>query len=176
MAHEWELNQQNLITFVMVDAASIEVAGLGNTFTLEVSKNGAAFVASGGTKAEIGSGWYSYLSTAAEANTPGPVSIRVTGAGSLQQNLEYVVIDRNVLATERTYTVYDSLGAVLPDVRVEVYTDAAGTQLFNVYNTDTFGVARDMYGDKPRLQAGTWYFYRYKHGYSFNNPDTEVLT
>lgn len=85
------LNSTNLVTFVMVDAGGTEVTGLGSGFTLQVSKNGGAFGASAGAKAEIGNGWYSYQLTATECNTIGPISIRVTGAGCVQQNLYYKV-------------------------------------------------------------------------------------
>jgi len=84
-------NQQNLIEFVMVDSSNVEVPGLGAGFTLEISKNGGAFVASAGAKSEKGSGWYEYLTTAAESDTIGPIAIRVTGAGAMQQNLAYRV-------------------------------------------------------------------------------------
>lgn len=80
----WEPNQQNLITFVMVDTNGSEVSSLGAGFTLELAKAGGAFAASAGTKAEMSDGWYSYLTTTTEADTPGPVSIKVTGAGDLR--------------------------------------------------------------------------------------------
>jgi hypothetical protein len=81
------------IRFVMIDAAGVEVAGLGNAFNLFIGKSGAAFVAGTGTKAEISNGWYSYIVTAAETDTPGPLAIYVTGAGAVQQNLIYDVRD-----------------------------------------------------------------------------------
>jgi len=80
------------ITFVMVDTAGTEVTGLGTGFTLQVSKNGGAFGASAGTKAEIGSGWYSYVFAVAETDTAGPLAVKVTGAGAVQQNLLYNVV------------------------------------------------------------------------------------
>lgn len=91
MIHEWTPNQRNRITFTLVDSDNTEVTGLGTAFTLEVSQNGGAFGVGAGTKAEISDGWYSYLATAAEADTPGPVSVRVTGTGIVQQNLVYYV-------------------------------------------------------------------------------------
>lgn len=85
------INQAHLIEFVLVDAAGTEVTGLAGTFTVQVSKNGAAFAASTGVKAEIGSGWYSYTLTAAETNTAGPLAVIITGTGAVQQNLLYTV-------------------------------------------------------------------------------------
>jgi hypothetical protein len=85
------LDATNRITFVMINLGGTEVAGLGSGFTLQVSKNGGAWAASAGTKAEIGSGWYSYIFTAGECDTEGPISVKVTGAGAVQQNLAYQV-------------------------------------------------------------------------------------
>lgn len=85
------LDSANTITFVMIDSSGTEVASLGAGFILQVSKNGGAFAGSAGTKAEIGNGWYSYIATAGECDTAGPLSIRVTGAGCVQQNLVYNV-------------------------------------------------------------------------------------
>jgi hypothetical protein len=86
-----QANSEQLITFVLVDIDSVEVTGLGSTFTLEISKNGGAFAAGTGAKAEIGDGWYSYILTNNETNTPGPLSIRILGAGTVQQNLLHTI-------------------------------------------------------------------------------------
>lgn len=86
------INETKKITFVMVDSAGVEVTGLGTGFALQVSKNAGAFGASAGTKAEIGSGWYSYVFTATETNTLGPLAVKVTGAGAVQQNILYEVV------------------------------------------------------------------------------------
>lgn len=177
MSFDWKLNQSNLITFVIVDAANTEVIGLGGTFSLSLSKAGGAFAASGGTKAEIGSGWYSYLATAGEADTPGPVSIAVTGAGAVQQNLEYVVRERNVNAVEYTYIVTNSV-TTLPIAGVEVWftTDAAGNNIVWVGTTDAAGVARDAQGGLPFLDPGPYYVWKQRAGYTDDqNPDLEVV-
>ncbi|MCC7208326.1 MAG: hypothetical protein IT323_13545 [Anaerolineae bacterium] len=173
----WTLNQQNRITFVMVDAAGAEVAGLGNTFTLEVSKAGAAFAASAGVGAEIGNGWYTYLSTAAEADTVGPIAIRVNGAGCVQQNLEYVVAQRTPNAIAFTYTVIDS-ATLLPVEGVEVWftTDAGGSNVVWTGVTDAFGVARDANGALPLLDPGVYAVWRQKPGFTTVNPDWETVS
>jgi len=80
-------------------------------------------------------------------------------------------------AVEWTYTVTDS-GTGLPvgGVRVTVSTDLAGTNNIWQGNTDIFGVARDVNSDLPRLDPGTYYFWKYKSGYiDDQNPDTEVV-
>jgi len=175
MLRDWTLNQQNRIAFVMVDNTGTEVAGLGSGFTLEISKNGGAFVGSAGTKAEIADGWYTYLSTAGEADTIGPVAVKVTGAGAIQQNLEYVVKQRSVNALEFTYTVTDGVNPI-EGVEVWITTDVGGSNMIWTGATDSLGIARDINQEKPWLDAGTYYFWSQKTGYSFVNPDTEIVS
>jgi len=171
------VDQAQLITFVMVDAAGLEVTGLGNAFALEISKNGGAFAFSTGAKAEIGHGWYSYALSAVETDTYGPLSIRVTGAGAVQQNLEYIVEDRLITAIEFTYTITDDV-TLLPIEGVQAWfsTDLAGTHVVWSGVTDTFGVARDVNGNLPRLDPGTYFIRRQRAGYIFADPDTEIVS
>jgi len=77
----------NAIPFVLVDANNAEVPGLGAVFTVLLSRNGAGFGASAGTKAELAGGWYLYTATAGECDTVGPLALKITGAGCQQQNL-----------------------------------------------------------------------------------------
>lgn len=173
----WRKNQNNTILFVMIDTNGNEFPGLSTSFTLEVSKAGAPFATSLGSKSEVGGGWYKYISSESEADTSGPVAIRVTGAGVVQQNLEYVVDDRVVTAVEFTYTVTSTAGNVpLPGVSVVFYADSLATNLVWFGQTDAFGVARDIYNNKPRLQPGTYYILRDKSGYSFEDPDVETVS
>ena len=174
----WNLGQQNRICFVMVDANYQEVAGLGAAFNLFISKNGGVFNPSTGAKSEIGQGWYSYVSTAAEANTIGPVSIYITGVGCIQQNAEYVVEQRNAACIPFTYTLTNiSTGLPVDGAAVWVTTDLAGLNVVWNGDTDAFGVARDASGDLPCLDAGTWYFWATKAGLTANAwPDTEIVS
>lgn len=173
----WILSQQNRITFVMVDTNGAEMAGLGSGFILTLAKNGGAFAAGGGAKAEMANGWYTYLATVGEANTLGPVSIIVTGLGSIQQNLEYVVQQRNPNAVPFTYTVTNSAGGLpIAGVEVSISTDLAGANVIWSGVTDAFGVARDSLNSLPYLDPGTYYFWSHKVSYTFTNPDTEVVS
>ena len=172
----WIRDQQNLIVFVMVDNAGTEVPGLGGGFTLEVSKAGGAFAGSAGTKNEISDGWYSYLTTAGEADTVGPVAVKVTGAGAIQQNLVYVVIQRSVNCVEYTYTITKSVtGLPIADVDVWFATDVNINNIIWQGSTDAFGVARDEFGNLPCLDAGTYYIQAEKTGYVFD-IDTEIVS
>ena len=86
------IGTEELIVFVLVDSDGVEVAGLDDTFDVEISKNGGAFAAGVGDKAEIGSGWYSYELTEDETDTIGPLAVVITGVGAVQQNLLYEVV------------------------------------------------------------------------------------
>ena len=176
-ASEWRKNQENMITFVLLDGDGLEVTGLSNTFDLFISKAGGAFAAGAGVKAEIGLGWYSYISTTGEADTSGPIAI-VTGAGgTIQQNLEYVIDDRVISAVEFTYTVTSTAGNIpLSGVTVDIYADALMTNIVWTGITDVLGVARDFYDNLPRLMPGSYFFFRAKSGYTFDNPDEEEVS
>lgn len=176
-AGSWKLNQTNTVLFVLVDGDGNEVQGIGTAFTVQISKGGSVFQAGLGPKTEVGLGWYRYIATAAEADTVGPVALVVTGSGVVQQNLEYVVETRVVTAIEFTYTVTSTAGGLpVEGVRISFYTDSGANDLVWTGRTDAFGVARDEYGSLPRLEPGTYYIWRYKVGYSFDNPDTETVS
>ncbi len=86
-----KLAELQLVDFVLIDSDGEMVPGLGSSFTVELSKNGADFIPATGVKDEIGSGWYSYQLTVAETETAGPLALKVSGAGTIQQNLIYQV-------------------------------------------------------------------------------------
>lgn len=164
------LNQANLITFVMVDSGGIEVAGLGTTFTVQVAKNTGAFAASAGTKAEISDGWYGYTLTAGECDTVGALSVKVTGAGCVQQNLSYFVGGANAGAVPFTYTLTSTEdSAPIAGAAVWVTTDSAGSNTIASGTTDAAGEVLFY------LQVGTYYVWRALSGYTFDNPDVEAV-
>jgi hypothetical protein len=81
-------------------------------------------------------------------------------------------------AVEFTYTL---LSTVVPNppiagARVTISTDLAGTNMIWGGDTDAFGVARDDAGQLPRLDPGTYYFWRSLAGWIFTNPDTETVS
>lgn len=171
----WKLSQQNQILFVLVDGLGNEVSGLGTTWTLQISKAGAAFANSAGTKAEIGSGWYSYLSTQNEANTVGGLAVKITHASIIQQNLSYVVEQRTPLSVSFTYTVTDDVTLLpLDAVCVQISTDSAGSNIVWTGFTDASGVARDIFGNLPRLDPGSYFIFKSLSGHVFS-VDSEVV-
>lgn len=176
-ANEWTPNQSNMVMFVLTDNSQTELTGLGANFTVKLSKAGAAFITGQGTKAEVGLGVYRYISTAGEADTQGPLFIVVTAVGAQQQNLEYVVGSRVILAQPFTYTLRNSLtNDPIEGATIWVTTDSAGAHIVWTGKTDSSGVARDIYSNLPLLEPGTYYFFAAKSGFIFNNPDVEQVS
>lgn len=176
MFYEWVLNQVNEIVFFLGDTNGAAVTGLGSSFTLQIRKPAGSFVGSAGTKGEVSDGWYYYRNTAGEADTYGPVAIRVTGAGVDTQNLIATVKELSITAVEFTYTLTRSdNGNPIEGAQIWICTDTAGQYVVWAGLTDAFGVARDSLNNLPRLDPGTYYIFRQKGGYTFNDPDTEVV-
>lgn len=86
-----QAGQTEVVSFVLLDSSDAEVIGLADTFSVQISKNGGAFAAGVGTKAEVGLGWYSYELTEDETDTPGPLVLVITGTGAVQQNIVHQV-------------------------------------------------------------------------------------
>jgi hypothetical protein len=77
---------------------------------------------------------------------------------------------------EFTYTLIDGITSQpIANVVVRISTDNAGVNVVWVGSSDAFGVARDAYGQKPRLAAGAYYFWRELAGYIFADPDVETV-
>lgn len=172
----WSLNQQNLIKFVLVDGLGNEVGGLGTTWVIQLSKTSGAFVTGAGTKAETSDGWYQYTATSAESDTPGMIAVKITHASIKQQNLAYVVATYAALSVSFTYTVTDDVTLLpLDAVCVTFTTDLAGSNIIWTGYTDALGVARDVFGNLPRLDPGTYYVHRQLAGHVFA-VDTETVS
>lgn len=73
-------------------------------------------------------------------------------------------------AIEHTYTLTTDGTTPIPGAIVNVYTDSARTNFIAQGVTNSFGVVTFY------LDAGTYYFFRTKAGYTFTNPDTEVVS
>lgn len=76
-----------------------------------------------------------------------------------------------------TYTVTDS-ATLLPLEGVEVWisTDNPAVNVVWKGDTDAFGVARDVLGNLPALDAGLYFFWRQLAGYTFSDPDSETVS
>lgn len=102
---------EHLVAFVLVDSLGAVVEGLGTTFSVQVSKNGGAFAAGAGDKAEVSNGWYSYELTSSETDTEGPLAIVVTGTGAVQQNLLFQVVGAVPSPASGTYILTAAEGS-----------------------------------------------------------------
>ena len=170
----------NPIPFVLVDSSGIEVAGLGAVFTVTVSKNGAAFGASAGAKAELAGGWYLYTATAAECVTVGALALRITAVGCAQQNLVYMVSAKETkIAAIALYgggsgtgsytdTITDGVNP-LDGVRVQLSTDSLGTN--RVYEAFTNAMGVFVMNPDP----GTYYRWLDLSGYTFTQGVAVVV-
>lgn len=175
--YQLKRNQVQLINFVLIDSLGVPVAGLTDTFSLSISKAGAGFIAGTGVKDEIGNGWYSYQLPSSEVDTVGPLAIIASGVGTIQQNLMYVVETYVVGAKELQYTLTtQGTGVPIEGATIYISTDIAGLNIAWSGTTDGLGIARDDGGSLPMLYPGTYYVWRLKYGYTFVDPDTEVIT
>jgi hypothetical protein len=96
----------------------------------------------------------------------------VTGATQAWQ-----VVSFPAGSIEYTYTVTNSVsGLPIPDVDVWFSTDLAGDNVVWRGRTDDFGVARDVANNLPWLDAGTWFVWAVKTGFTFPLPDTEIIS
>lgn len=93
-----------------------------------------------------------------------------TTAGTTGEKLNDTCCPLGSGAVTSTYTITDSgTGFPIQGVTVTVTTDLAGTNIIAAGTTDASGEI-DFY-----LDPGTYYMWSYKLGYSFTNPDTEVV-
>lgn len=103
-----------------------------------------------------------------------------TGASTLDNDWVTGAVTLNNIpigtAEERDYQTIESDGTPIQGVIVHITTDLLGTNVIWQGTSDTFGYVRDSNSNKPRLDAGTYYFWRQKPGYIFDDPDTEVFT
>ena len=186
LVERWELNQQNIIGFVMINAAGNELAGLTGSMAGVISKNGLAANAMAGAFVEITGmvGHYTYLSTAGEADAIGIVNVQVTATGAVRQNMEYTVRQRtpnavpfDPAATGNGYRVVTSGGVAIENVDVIIRgTNDISALVVASGQTNVNGYIRDIYGNIPLVQPGNdYYVWRYRGGYTFNNPDTESM-
>lgn len=141
------------------------------------------------TKAELDTAQSAIIAaipTASEIDTElsdnhGDGSWEDTGAGlTAAQVWSYATRTLTALGSaagvEFTYTVTDSATTnPIADVSVWFSTNSGITNVVWYGSTDAFGVARDANGNKPRLDAGTYYILCRKTGFSFT-VDTETVS
>lgn len=165
---------------------SIDVDIYKHSDTHPLTKTDLTITASGGPNdmAHVANGWYSLELAAGDVDTLGRWSISAVIAGALPVWHELTVLSGpvydefvNGLGTiEFTYTLTNTLtSAPIVGATVRFATDLAGLNTVWTGTTDAAGIARNACSDKPRLPAGTYYVFRTLTGYTFANPDTEVI-
>lgn len=113
---------------------------------------------------EVPTGFEGVLEFALLGGSPimGLAAIEVPGGGSLGGD-------------EFVYTLTTPELVPIPDAAVRITATAEGEGPVWAGTTDALGVARDTWGNLPRLTPGTYYLWRSKAGYSFDNPDPELI-
>jgi len=179
MEDRWEYGIPNEIGFVMVDANRNEVSGL--TLTVEVRNSGGSFQAAAGSWSEVSDGWYDYTSSVGEASVVGSVAVKVTAAGAIQQNLEYVVEQRTPEVKFWAYRVTDQPGGAgnpIQGAYVWVTRDNVENDpvIWEGY-TNTDGYAKTPKDRNPLVPLGNNYFWKYKPGFiDDDDPDLEIVS
>lgn len=130
-----------------------------------------------GAITDLGNGQYRYVIPAAETNG-NHIGFLFTAPGAL-------LVHANISTTwvfpagaiDFTYTLTNVV-TLLPIAGADIWisTDLAGTNIIWRGTTDAFGVARDAYDGLPRLDPGTYYFWRQHPAYTFTDPDAEVVS
>jgi hypothetical protein len=90
-------------------------------------------------------------------------------SADLDSQLDALSVAAGIGGISWTYNLLDNLGNPIQEANVWVTSDLAGT------HTIASGIT-NSYGDVVfHLDAGTVYVWRHKNGYTFTNPDTEVV-
>ncbi len=167
---KFQLAKPNEIDFVLGDAAGNEVSGIGAGFTLKISVGAAALATGVGAKSEIGQGVYRYVATAGECSAPGAGMIVITAPGCVQQNLPITIEAPVAGGVPFVYTLTSSVdSSPIAAAEVIVTSDALGATVIDRGVTGIDGKVTFV------LPPGTYYLWRAKAGWTFANPDTEVV-
>lgn len=159
-----------------VISAQLVSASNGSPFTgvatVKVTGDNGTQTAGAGTVTHKGGGQHNYLPTQAETNFT-HVAFLFEGAGAVSA-CPQVYTELNaagVGAIEWDYQLLASgSGNPIADAAVWVTTDAAGDNVIASGRTDQNGIVTFY------LDAGTVYVWRKKAGFSFVNPDVEVVS
>jgi hypothetical protein len=146
-----EFGKSKLVEFVLIDVGGVEVPGLGSTFTVQVSKNGGSFNPGTGAKTEIGDGWYSYVLSATETDTAGPLALAITGAGAVQQNLLFQVLPSGAVSSVQPLGTRATVETILVNRRGKMMVVVGLSTAVTGGNTDL----NDSIAYAVRIMGGT---------------------
>jgi hypothetical protein len=149
------------------------VAFIGVALVVVSGNGGAQAVGLGAAPVDLGHGAFDYLPTQAETNYD---HVAFTFYDALAAAVPQTVAVDPVAVQSGTgsiawlYTLTDSISALpIADADVWVTSDIGGVNLLASGKTNSFGVV------SFNLDAGTVYVWRFRTGYNFVNPDTEVV-
>lgn len=134
---------------------------------------------------ELGQGRYAKLYASADLDSYDYiVQGQYTGATVMDSDYVYGQTETQSInlttfpagAIEFTYTLTTPLAVPIEGAQVWISTDIGGSNIIWSGVSDAFGIARDVNLEKPWLDAGTYYFWAQLSGYSFSNPDSEVVS
>lgn len=164
---------QIIYPFLLVSSVDFMTPVTGATPTVQIGKPGAALAPATNAAVERGVGWYEVTLTTTETNTLGALRVDISAATAapFRDISQVIAPGSGTGAIAFTYTVTDS-ATLLPidGVQVIVTTDSAGANIVAQGVTNAFGQVLFY------LDAGTYYFWNYRSGYSFSNPDSEVVS
>lgn len=168
-----DLNTAAIYPFLLVSSVDFVTPVLGAVPTIKIGKQGAGLVAATNPGVERGLGWYEVTFTAAEMNTLGgfKVDIQAATAAPWRDVAEVIAPGAGNGSIAFTYTVTNSVTMLpLDGVQVTVTTDLAGQNVVARGTADAFGVVVFY------LDAGTYQFWSVRSGYTFTNPDQEIVS
>jgi len=152
-----------------------KIGKTGLTVTTDVYDSSSNQEVSDGAATEIGGGFYQYNYTgiiddylAVFKTADATVDSQHVPAFASKKLASIVTCGTGSVNWEYTVTEPDMVTPI-EDVGVYVSTDIAGTNIIANGFTDIFGTITF------HLDPGTYYLWCYKTGYSFTNPDTEVV-
>lgn len=153
-------------TFALVNKSNGDAITTG-TATVRVSKDGGAQLEVADSPAtHISNGQWKINITAAEMNAD-VIGILITHTSAIPIHFTIKTEPSASGNIIHTYVVLDENTDPIPDVLVEA---KIGDVVIQTQRTDETGTATFY------LNAGTYDFYATKAGYSFTNPDTEVVS
>lgn len=130
-----------------------------------------------GVLTDLGNGQYRYVPPAAEMNG-NHIGFLFTAVGAIPVHCNVVttgIFPAGSIAF--TYTLTNDVTLLpIPGAEVWISTDIVGTNIVWSGITDAFGVARDVFNQLPQLDPGTYYFWRHRVGFTFVDPDTEIVS
>lgn len=141
------------LVFLLVSSTDDKTAVTGVTPTVQLSKNGGAFVGATNSPSEIANGWYKVALTTTETNTDGALIIRATGTGADEWRDVHQVLTTNP-ANVVSIANNAITAAAIADGAIDAATFAAGAIDAAAIATDAIGSAELAASAVSEIQSG----------------------